>query len=100
MLNKFKKILLNKNHEKTNFEESVLDNKVEDNEEKLKLVSTLTQREYEMYLLLIEGYTLKECAAQLSIKYSTANTHMTSIYKKLHVNTKASLIINFRGIKL
>ena len=100
MFDKFKNILSTKKHEKTNFEETVLDNKKEEDEEKLKLVLTLTQREYEMYLLLVEGYALKECAAQLDIKYSTANTHMTSIYKKLNVNTKASLIIKYRDIRL
>lgn len=61
-------------------------------------VTLLTPREYDLYLLLLEGFTLKECAKQLSIKYSTANTHMTSIYKKLGVNSRAELIINYRSI--
>lgn len=56
----------------------------------------LTPREYELFLLLLEGYTLKESAKQLSIKYSTANTHMTSVYKKLNVNSRAELIIRYR----
>lgn len=57
----------------------------------------LTPREHELFLLLLEGYTLKECALKLSVKYSTANTHMTSIYKKLHVKSRAELIIHYRG---
>jgi DNA-binding CsgD family transcriptional regulator len=61
-------------------------------------VALLTPREYDLYLLLLEGFTLKECAEQLSIKYSTANTHMTGIYKKLGVNSRAELIINYRAI--
>lgn len=60
--------------------------------------SRLTPRENDLYLLLIEGFTLKESANQLSIKYSTANTHMTGIYKKLGVNSRAELIINYRDI--
>ena len=62
-------------------------------------VAQLTLREHELYLLLLEGFTLKESAKQLSIKQSTANTHMTGIYKKLGVCSRAELIINYRNIK-
>lgn len=61
-------------------------------------VSQLTPREHDLYLLLLEGFTLKESAKQLSIKYSTANTHMTSIYRKLGVKSRAELIINYRDV--
>ncbi|SBV97928.1 hypothetical protein KL86CLO1_10976 [uncultured Eubacteriales bacterium] len=61
-------------------------------------LSRLTPREHDLYLLLLEGFTLKEAAKQLSIKYSTANSHMSGIYKKLGVNSRAELIINYRGI--
>lgn len=99
MFNKIKKILSYKSNVET--VDGISENKIEDNKEKkIKNVSTLTQREFEMFHLLVEGYTLKECAAQLSIKYSTANTHMTSIYKKLEVNTKAELIIKYRDVKI
>jgi DNA-binding CsgD family transcriptional regulator len=67
-------------------------------EEKHIRISQLTPREYELYLLLLEGFTLKESAKQLSVKYSTANTHMTGIYKKLGVKSRAELIINYRNI--
>ena len=62
-------------------------------------VFSLTAREKDIYLLLLEGYTLKEVAQELGIKYSTANTHMTGIYRKLGVNTRAELIINYRDIR-
>lgn len=62
-------------------------------------LSRLTSREYDLYLLLLEGFTLKESANQLSIKYSTVNTHMSGIYKKLGVNSRAKLIINYRDMK-
>ena len=58
-------------------------------------IALLTPREHELFLLLLEGYTLKESAKQLSIKYSTANTHMTGIYKKLIVSSRAELIIKY-----
>lgn len=62
-----------------------------------KRLALLTPRERDLYLLLLEGLTLKECAKKLSIKYSTANTHMTSVYKKLAVNSRAELLINYRN---
>lgn len=67
-------------------------------EKKRERFSQLTPREYELCLLLLEGFTLRESAKQLSIKYSTANTHMTGIYKKLGVKSRAELIINYRSI--
>lgn len=68
-------------------------------DDKERRVEKLTPREHDLYLLLLEGYTLKESAMQLSIKYSTANTHMSGVYRKLGVNSRAELIINYRGIK-
>lgn len=62
-------------------------------------VAQLTPREKDLYLLLLEGFTLKESAKQLGVKYSTANTHITGIYRKLDVKSRAELIINYRGIK-
>lgn len=89
----------NKNDEGSNGEEAIYGEKQNMKEEdKKKRVSILTPREYELYLLLIEGFTLKESAEKLSIKYSTANTHMTGVYKKLGVNSRAELIINYRYI--
>lgn len=61
-------------------------------------VAQLTPREHDLYLLLLEGFTLKESAEQLGIKYSTANTHMTGIYRKLGVKSRAELIINYRDV--
>ena len=60
-------------------------------------IAQLTPRERDLFLLLLEGYTLKESARQMSVKYSTANTHMTAIYKKLNVNSRAELIIRYRA---
>lgn len=70
---------------------------VHDDTDRRKRISQLTGREHDLFLLLLEGFTLKECAKQLMIKYSTANTHMTGIYKKLGVKTRAELIIHYRG---
>ncbi len=61
-------------------------------------VRSLTQREQETFALLLEGYTLKEAAQQMGVKYSTANTHMTELYRKLGVNSRAELIIHYREL--
>jgi DNA-binding CsgD family transcriptional regulator len=66
--------------------------------EKCDRVAQLTPREYDLYLLLLEGYTLNESAKQLSVKYSTANTHMSAIYRKLGVSSRAELIINYHTV--
>lgn len=66
--------------------------------EKCMLAEELTPRECDTYLLLLEGYTLKETAKKLGIEYSTANTYQTAVYRKLHVNSRAELIINYRDI--
>lgn len=59
----------------------------------------LTARELDVFRLLLEGYTLQETANQLGVKYSTANTHMTAIYRKLGVNSRAELIIRYRDFE-
>lgn len=64
-------------------------------EEKIRLISSLTQREKSTFLLLLEGYTLKETACRMGIGYSTANTYQTAVYRKLNVNSRAELIINY-----
>lgn len=68
------------------------------NEEMNNLSESLTPRERDTYLLLMEGFTLKETAKQLGVRYSTVNTYQTAIYRKLHVNSRAELIINYRDI--
>lgn len=64
--------------------------------EPFERLAMLTPRERDLFLILLEGYTLKQAAQQLSVKYSTANTHVTGIYKKLNVNSRAELIIRYR----
>lgn len=67
-------------------------------DEKSKLVESLTPREKETFFILLGGYSLRETAEQLNVGYSTANTYQTAIYKKLKVNSRAELIINYRDM--
>ena len=38
----------------------------------------------------------QSCTSALCVQYSTANSHMTSLYRKLEVNSRAELIIRYR----
>lgn len=65
-------------------------------DKKAERIASLSERERETFELLLEGFTLKECAKQMGIKYPTVNTYTTAVYKKLGVKTRAELIINYR----
>ncbi len=47
----------------------------------------LTSRETEILSLLVEGYSYKMIAAKCNVTYATVNTHISSIYQKLHVSS-------------
>jgi len=56
----------------------------------------LSKRETEVCKLLLEGFTLRQISATLSIAYSTVNTYCTSAYRKLSINSRTELIIMFK----
>ncbi len=60
----------------------------------------LTKRETEILNLLAKGHSYKMIAEFCGISYFTANTHLKSIYKKLHVNsaTEAVAIASKTGL--
>ena len=70
-----------------------------DDKSKEDNIKNLTAREYEAFLILIEGYTLKFCAEKMGVKFSTINTYQNAIYKKLGVKNRAGLIIHYKDIK-
>lgn len=57
----------------------------------------LSKRERDVCKLLLEGYTLRQISAVLSIAYSTVNTYCTSVYRKLNINSRAELLILFKN---
>jgi len=59
----------------------------------------LSKREIEVCKLLLEGYTLRQISAILSIAYSTVNTHCTYAYRKLNINSRTELILLFKDYK-
>lgn len=56
----------------------------------------LSKRETDICKLLLEGYTMRQIAAILSISYSTVNTYCTSLYRKLEINSRPELMLMFR----
>ncbi len=56
----------------------------------------LSKREAEVCDLLLQGYTLRQISAILSIAYSTVNTYCTSAYRKLGINSRAELLLKFK----
>jgi DNA-binding NarL/FixJ family response regulator len=62
-----------------------------------KIEATLTMRELEVLELIADGMVKKEIAEQLSIGYTTVDSHVGNIYKKLDVkNAPAAISKAFR----
>lgn len=56
-------------------------------------VLVLTTREREVLTYLSKGFTIKEIAALMGIKWFTVNDHIKSIYKKLNVSSRAEAAV-------
>ena len=63
------------------------------------LVSKLTQSEKKILSLLIKGLQNKEIANRLHVEVSTVKTHLTSLYKKLGINSRKEIML-FKNIIL
>jgi DNA-binding NarL/FixJ family response regulator len=53
----------------------------------------LTPREVEVLTFLSKGFTIKEIAGLMSIKWFTVNDHIKSIYRKLNVSSRAEAAV-------
>ena len=53
----------------------------------------LTPRETEVLTYLSKGFTIKEIANLMGIKWFTVNDHIKSIYKKLNVSSRAEAAV-------
>ncbi|NLW78940.1 MAG: helix-turn-helix transcriptional regulator [Ruminococcaceae bacterium] len=62
-------------------------------------VEGLTQREHDVFELLIKGKKMREIADELGIKYSTVNTHQKSVYKKLGVTSRVECILRYGALE-
>jgi DNA-binding NarL/FixJ family response regulator len=60
--------------------------------QKTPLQTILSKRETEILRLLVEGYDYRATAEKLFLSSHTVRTHITNIYHKLHVTSKAKAI--------
>ena len=61
-------------------------------EESMRLVFALTERERQVLVLIAAGKSTKEAAAHLGISYKTADSHRSRILEKLGVHETASMV--------
>lgn len=61
--------------------------------EEKKLLSTLTEREKEVLLLLASGLPNKAIAEKLFVSHGTIKTHTLNIYQKMEVSNRTSAIM-------
>jgi DNA-binding NarL/FixJ family response regulator len=54
--------------------------------------NVLTPSEYNVYKLLVNGYTYKDIATTLVIAPCTVTTHVISIYQKFNCNSRSELM--------
>lgn len=61
-------------------------------EESMKMVFALTERERQVLVLIADGKSTKEAAVRLGISYKTADSHRSRILEKLGVHETASMV--------
>lgn len=61
--------------------------------EKTTELPHLTPREVEVLTFLSKGFTIKEIAELMGIKWFTVNDHIKSIYRKLNVSSRAEAAV-------
>ncbi len=61
-------------------------------EQAVRLVFALTERERQVLVLIAQGRSTKEAAARLGISYKTADSHRSRILEKLGVHETASMV--------
>lgn len=54
--------------------------------------TALTPREFQIFQLLVEGHTVNEIAAALSLSNKTVSTHKANILQKMEIPTTAGLV--------
>jgi DNA-binding NarL/FixJ family response regulator len=66
------------------------------NEETEVLLDELSERQKDVYDLIISGKTNKEIMAELFIEQSTLKSHINQIYKKLNIKSRRELKSNLK----
>lgn len=64
----------------------------EDNKENFHTDYKLTEKEEQVLVLLVDGLEYKEIGQKLSVSPNTVRNHISKIYKKLHVTSRAHAV--------
>ena len=60
-------------------------------------MQSLTNREKQVFDLILQGWKTREIREELHIKTSTVRTYYKHIYEKTFVNSKKELLRKYRG---
>lgn len=66
---------------------------------KLEELFKLTKREYEIILLISQGYSNKRIAEDLYLSKHTVKTHIQNIFKKMKVNSRTEILHKVKEIQ-
>ncbi len=69
------------------------------NEEALSYLG-ISEREYDVLLLLAEGLSNKEIAESLFVSLNTVKTHLNNLYSKLEVSRRTQAVQKARELRL
>lgn len=61
-------------------------------------LSQLSNREMEVFELLLSDKTLSEVAEEMYISYSSVHFHCKNIYKKLGLSSRRQLLITYKDL--
>ncbi len=64
---------------------------------KSPLINELTPREQQILELLARGMAYKQIATELNLGMGTVQTHISRVYKKLHVNCRTEAVVKYLG---
>jgi len=59
------------------------------------LIENLTPREQQILELLSRGFAYKQMASELDLSMGTIQTHISRIYRKLHVNCRTDAVMKY-----
>ena len=62
---------------------------------RMNVYTSITEREKEIILLILKGYSNDQIAKELFISITTVKTHNMNIFKKLGVSSRYNLILKF-----
>jgi len=55
----------------------------------------ISEREFEISMLVCHGFSNKEIANDLQIVLGTVKTHIRNVYRKVHAKNKITLLLRF-----